>query len=69
VKTLTAQGKLSGLIVGILPIALCVFLYSANPDYMSQLFHDKAGNYLVGVALGLQAAGVLLIRKITNIKV
>jgi tight adherence protein B len=69
VKTLTAQGKLSGLIVGLLPLALCAFLYSANPDYMGQLFHEKTGNYLIAVALALQAGGVLIIRKIVNIKV
>jgi len=69
VKTLTAQGKLSGLIVGILPLALCAFLYSANPDYMGQLFREKTGNYLMAVALALQAAGMLMIRKIVNIKV
>jgi tight adherence protein B len=69
VKTLTAQGRLSGLIVGILPLALCAFLYSANPDYMKELFTTTAGRWLVAVALGLQVVGVLLIAKIVNIKV
>jgi len=69
VRTLTAQGKLSGLIVGILPLALCAFLYSANPDYMSELFAAKTGHYLLVVAVALQLVGVLLIRKIVHIKV
>ena len=69
VKTLTAQGKLSGLIVGILPLGLCAFLYFANPDYMRPIFTAKAGQCLVGAALALQITGVLLIRKIVNIKV
>ncbi len=69
VKTLTAQGKLSGLIVGILPVALCAFLYFANPEYMTPIFTDKIGHWLLGTAVGLQLTGTLLIRKIVNIKV
>jgi len=69
VKTLTAQGRLSGLIVGVLPLALCAFLYSANPDYMQQLFTTTTGRWLVAAALGLQLIGVLLIARIVNIKV
>lgn len=69
VKTLTAQGKLSGLIVGVLPLALCAFLYFANPDYMRPLFEDKMGHWLLGTAVGLQLMGILLIRRIVNIKV
>jgi tight adherence protein B len=69
VKTLTAQGKLSGLIVGILPLALCAFLYSANPDYMRPLFQEGVGRTMLVLALGLQLLGVLIIMKIVNIKV
>jgi tight adherence protein B len=69
VKTLTAQGKLSGLIVGLLPVALCAFLYFANPAYMGKLFTDKFGHLLLAVAVGLQLTGGLMIRKIVNIKV
>lgn len=69
VRTLTAQGRLSGLIVGILPIALCAFIYVANPEYMVGLFTTKLGHMLLGVAGGLQIVGGLIIRKIVNIKV
>lgn len=69
VKTMTAQGKLSGLIVGLLPLALCAFLYFANPAYMGKLFTDKFGHWLLAMAVGLQLTGGLMIRKIVNIKV
>jgi len=69
VKTLTAQGKLSGLIVGILPIALCALIYFANPDYMIDLFISTTGRWLLCIAVGLQAVGVFLIFRIVNIKV
>lgn len=69
VKTLTAQGKLSGLIVAMLPLALCAFLYFANPDYMRKLFEPGLGRWLVIIALSLQMVGCLLIAKIVKIQV
>ena len=38
IKTLTAQGRLSGIIIGVLPIALAIFLLGVNPEYISILF-------------------------------
>jgi len=69
VKTLTAQGKLSGLIVGLLPVALCAFIYFANPDYMRDLFVTDIGKKLLIGGLSLQMLGVYVIFKIVNIKV
>ncbi|NLW50395.1 MAG: type II secretion system F family protein [Candidatus Brocadiaceae bacterium] len=69
VKTLTAQGKLSGLIVGSLPVVLGAFLYLANPEYMSKLFEPGVARALVAIALGLQVVGCLLIAKIVRIQV
>ena len=69
VKTLTAQGKLSGLIVGLLPVVLCALIYFANPDYMSDLFTKAKGRWMLGIAGGLQMTGVFLIFRIVNIKV
>jgi tight adherence protein B len=69
VKTLTAQGKLSGLIVGLLPVALCAFLYFANPEYMRKLFNPGLGRWLVIIAVSLQMLGCFLIAKIVKIQV
>jgi tight adherence protein B len=69
VKTLTAQGKLSGLIVGMLPVALCAIIYSINPDYMHPLFTDPFGRKLILVGLTMQMIGVFVIFRIVNIKV
>ena len=68
VKVLTAQGRLSGWVVGLLPIALGGVIYLCNPEYMAQLFTDT-GKKLLIVALALQMVGMFIIRKIVNIKV
>jgi len=69
IKTLTAQGRLSGTILSLLPVALGAFLFLINPDYISLLFKHPVGRILVLFAAVMQMIGMLLIRKIVDIKV
>ena len=69
VRVYTAQGRFSGYILGGLPIFLVVVLYIVNPEYIGLLFSERAGNYLVAIALVLQIIGFFLIRKIIRIKI
>lgn len=67
INTLTAQGKLSGLIIGILPVILFVFFSFANPEYMSILYETTYGTILLIVGAIMEIAGFIVIRKIINI--
>ncbi len=69
VKALTAEGRLSGLILVALPPVLFLFLYLINPDYQLLLINDPRGRIMAMVAVGFQVVGMLAIRKIVNIKV
>lgn len=69
VKALTAQGRLSGLIIGILPVGIGAFLLLVNPNYIMQLFTDPRGQFLLGYAAVAELIAVLIIRKIITIKV
>jgi tight adherence protein B len=69
IKALTAEGRLSGVILLILPPLLAGILMLINPKYMSQLFTHPTGLKLCGVALGFQLLGMWCIHKIVNIKV
>jgi tight adherence protein B len=69
VKTLTAQGRLSGMIISLLPVALGGVIYLMNPDYIGALFSNPIGQgMLVAAAVG-GIIGFVLIRKITTIEV
>ncbi len=68
VKTLTAQGKISGMIVGVLPVLLALVISVSNPDYISVLFRDTLGMLLLGSAVISQVIGVILIKRIINIE-
>ncbi len=69
IKTLTAQGRISGIIIGLLPLALLGFLMAINPDYMTLLFVNPLGLMMLGFAIFSEILGILLISKIINIKV
>ena len=69
ISTLTAQGRMSGYLVALLPIALAAGINAINPDFMSPLFTQLLGRMMVGVSLVCMAIGFFAIQKITNIKV
>lgn len=78
IRTLTAQGRVSGWIISLLPIGLGLVLYLINPEYVSELW-IRQEPFLIGtfpcgwLVLGLGGftilLGALAIRKIVNIEV
>lgn len=69
IKALTGEGRLSGLVLILLPPLVALVLYTMNPDYIRTLVHHPMGQKMGGGALFLQLLGILWIRKIVNIKV
>lgn len=68
IKTLTAQGRISGMIVALLPVFLTGVIALMNPSYISLLFTHPVGLLLVGGAVVSETVGILLIRKIVNVE-
>ncbi|MBD0382370.1 type II secretion system F family protein [Paenibacillus sedimenti] len=69
IKTLTAQGRISGWVIGLLPFGLSVALYLIEPSYIGALFTHQIGLMLVGGASISMIIGLFLIRKMTTIEV
>ncbi len=69
IKALTAEGRISAVILGGLPFFLAGYLWTTNPGYIAPLFESTAGLIAIGVGLLLMAAGILWLRKIINIEV
>ncbi len=69
IKTLTAQGRISGLVIGLLPIFLTAAVFMLNPDYIKLLFTSKAGLTMVILAVLSQLLGLAIIKKLTQIPV
>ncbi|MEQ6388216.1 type II secretion system F family protein [Bacillaceae bacterium S4-13-58] len=69
VVTLTAQGRLSGLVIGLLPVVLAFILYLIEPEYIGSLFTHPIGQILIGASVFSATIGFILIQKITTIEV
>ena len=66
---LTSQGKLQGIIVGLMPTVIGVIMYFMDPPAMQRMFTSAIGIISIGVMLGLQIAGFFILKKITTIRV
>ncbi|MGH9854768.1 MAG: type II secretion system F family protein [Blastocatellia bacterium] len=68
-KTLTTQSRVSAWILCGVPIFIAAAVTILNPDYMSVFWNDPRGHKLLALAVGMQIAGMLMVRKILRIKV
>jgi len=68
-KTLTTSSRMSAWILCGLPVFVALMVTFMNPDYMSVLWKDPRGHYLIAAAMILEVSGMLVVRKILNIKI
>jgi tight adherence protein B len=68
-KTLTTSSRLSAWLLCGLPIFVAIAVTYMNPDYMAVLWKDPRGHYLIAAALFMQITGMLIVKKILNIKI
>lgn len=67
IRSLTAQGRMQGTVVGLLPLFLALVLLFMEPAAMHALFSTRAGAACIAVILALEVSGFLLIRRIVRI--
>lgn len=68
VKALTAQGRISGKIIGAMPIFLLAIITLMNPTYAEPLFATTTGIVLLGFSALIEIFGFAWIKRIVNIK-
>ena len=68
-KTLTTSSRMSAWLLCALPIFVALAVTVMNPDYMSVLWKDPRGHYLIAAAMTMQVSGMLIVRKILKIKI
>lgn len=68
ISAITAQGRMSGMIIGALPICIAAILMIINPDYMSTFFTTTAGNIMLAVSVVMEVLGFFAIRKVVTIE-
>jgi tight adherence protein B len=69
VRVMTAQGRLSGLVLTSLPFLVAGALFFLNPLYFMVMIERSAGHWMLAYALASLLIGHLVIRRIIQIKV
>lgn len=69
ITTLTAQGRLSGIVIGLLPVVLAFILYLIEPEYIGALISHPIGLIMLTGGAISGTVGFFMIKKITTIEV
>ncbi len=68
IRTVSAQGLMSGRILSSIPLGVAALMFLMNPTYARFFIDDPTGHELLAAGLGLQVVGYLIIRKIVTIE-
>lgn len=69
IKVLTAEGRLSAIILLALPVFVSGLLFLLNPEYMGLLFNNSMGLSLLAFAIFMMIIGALWLRRVVKIEV
>jgi tight adherence protein B len=69
IKSLTAEARFSGWILGIFPVAFAGILFLVQPDYMGVLFQEPIGIMAVIASAVMTFIGAIWLRKLLQIEV
>ena len=68
VRVFSAQGRMSGIIIGLLPVVVILFLLILNPSYLTDFIRHPLGKGLLISSVFLEGIGFFLINRIVDIK-
>ena len=69
VRALAAHGKLTGMVLTILPIAIAAVMMLVNPSYLMVLIYHPSGKYLIIAAISCLVLAHIVIRRIVDIRI
>jgi tight adherence protein B len=69
IRAVSAHGKMTATTLSCIPLAVAVLMFYTNPDYVKFFIEDEVGNIMLGVGIGLQVIGYLVMKRIVNIEV
>jgi tight adherence protein B len=69
IRVLTSEGRLSAWVLAILPVAIALYMFAVNPDYISLLFTETIGLVMLITSLCMLVVGIFWMRKIVDIDV
>lgn len=64
----TAQTRISGMVIGVVPVLVLLVVFFMNPTYVEPLFNTPDGQLALAIAIGLTIVGFVAIKKISDIE-
>jgi tight adherence protein B len=69
IQTLTAQQKLTGIVLGLIPVGCGILFQFMSPGYIAPLFTTFMGKMMLGTAVVMETVGIMIIQRILKIEV
>ena len=69
IQALSAQNRLAGRVIGVLPFIIGLIMYLLRPDLIMILFKEEIGRTLVAIAVVMQVLGFYTMKRIVTIKI
>jgi tight adherence protein B len=69
VRSLTAEGRVSAFILGLMPVGLGLMMFAVNRDYISKLFNTGIGQGMLAGSSVLAIFGFIWMKKIVEIEI
>ena len=68
-RAMASESRATTLILGGLPVAVCLVLMMTSPAYLMPLFHDVRGLVMDAIGVGMLTTGVLIMTKLANFEI
>lgn len=69
IRTISAHGRLSSMVLTAIPLVVAVLMWMVYPEHMEFFVKNETGQWMAGLAVGLQALGYLVMRQIVKIEI
>ena len=69
VRVLTAESRISAVVLAILPFLIAGYLYFANPNFLNPLLTEFVGHLLIIMAIAMMITGIIVMKRMVNVKV
>ena len=69
IRAVSAHGRISGLVLSMIPLAVALLMFYTNPDYILFFLDDPDGQVMMAACIVLQLLGFISIRKVVDIGV
>ena len=68
INVMTAQGRMSGMVIGLLPVFILLYLMVVNPSYIMDFATTPIGQALLILSVVMEITGFIVINKIVDLK-